>query len=322
MDYPEGKSSALLVGAENEHQNQYQDYRWVRNSNTGSNYGRELSLFAPGYQVRSDNSDPNNPTNINDSTSRASAVTAGVVALYLEGRTGMNDCGSHPIQAPSSSTGAAISTCPDRVSRFIRANANICSYDAIGCQKIYDRGSSPDRLLYTGYLPPRDNLNFNPIDNQRFFVWSQYADFEDTQPEPDESGLDYWTRNITDNCGRADFNYNGLCTDNTTHTEDWRINTSLAFWVDKHPTWFTTSYGLSGNTTNTDFIIEAYWRYLRRTVTCSDFETNCDSGVHFWVTDLNTYGTPANAAGVRHIIEAFITSGTSSYPGYRQRFGS
>jgi hypothetical protein len=316
MDTVDGRKGALLVGAEN----QQTDYRWVRSSvpppGVGSVYGSKLSLFSPGYKVRSANSDPNNSTNINDSTSRASAVAAGVVALYLQGRTGMNNCGSHPIQGPSSSTtGAAIATCPDRVSQFIRANANICSWDISGCQKINDRGASPDRLLYTGYLPPTDNFNFNPIDNQRFFVWQHYADFEDSQPEPNESGLDYWTKQITSTC-TTDMNVNDTCTSGK------RIDVSLAFWVDIHSSWFTTSYGLASytgtDTANKRFVKECYWRYLRKIVASND------DGVNFWVNDVtNNYGgDPTTAAGVRHLIEAFITSGTSSDPGYRQRFGS
>jgi len=219
----------------------------------------------------------------------------------------MNDCGSHPITGQSSSTtGAAISTCPDRVVQFIMANSTLSRLSTSGSGAIGT--GSPNRLLYIGSIPT--TTDFNPIDNQRFFVWQHYGDFEDTQPEPDESGLDYWTSQITSTCSTG-VNVNDSCTGGK------HIDVSLAFWVDIHASWFTTSYGLSTNTSNTDFIIEAYWRYLRKRVTSSD------TGVQFWVTDLNNnYGSPANAAGVRHIIEAFITSGTSSDPGYRQRFGS
>jgi len=224
----------------------------------------------------------------------------------------MNDCGSHPITGQSSSTtGAAISTCPDRVVQFIMANSTLSRLSTSGSGAIGT--GSPNRLLYIGSIPT--TTDFNPIDNQRFFVWQHYGDFEDTQPEPDESGLNYWTSQITSTCGTG-VNVNDSCTGGK------HIDVSLAFWVDIHSSWFTTSYGLASytgtDTANTRFVKECYWRYLRRTVSSSD------SGVQYWVTDLtNNYGgDPANPAGVRHMIDAFLSSGTSSDPGYRQRFGS
>ena len=303
----------LMVGAENQENDQRLSI---------SNYGNRLSLWSPGYNITSANSDPNNQTSTNSSTSRASAIAAGVVALYLQGRTGMSNCSSHPITGESSSTtGTAISTCPDRVYQFIMANSTLNRLATTGSGAIGT--GSPNRLAYTGAIPT--TTNFNPIDNQRFFVWQHYADFEDAQPMPDENGLDYWTRNITDNCGTG-VNVNDLCTDNTTHTLDWRVSTSLAFWVDPngpYASWFTTSFGLASytgtDTANQRFVKECYRRYLRRIIT-----SNNDSGVQYWVNDVtNNYGgDPTNAAGVRHLIQAFITSGTSSDPGYRQRFGS
>ena len=86
-----------------------------------------------------------------------------------------------------------------------------------------------------GSIP--STTNFNPIGNQRFFVWQHYGDFEDSQPEPDESGLDYWTSQITSTCSTG-FNDNDSCTDGK------RIDVFLAFWVDQYASWFTTSYGL------------------------------------------------------------------------------
>ena len=182
---------------------------------------------------------------------------------------------------------------------------------------------SPNRLLFTSSIPTTDN--FNPIDNQRFFVWQQYGDFfpEVTNPDddttipqnhlipvsPDENGLDWWTSEITGH---------GHCTagvnDNNSCTNTWRINTSRAFWVDQYPTWFTDSYALAANTQTTDtantrFVKECYTKYLRRAADAD--------GLAHWVSDTTiTYGDPANAYGVVHLIDAFINS-----PEYRQRFG-
>jgi len=129
-----------------------------------------------------------------------------------------------------------------------------------GPNKINNRhpeAGTADRLLYSSFL---FDIRANPIYNQRFFVWQQYGDFMpwnaqtgQPQPEPDEAGLDYWTRNITGNC----FNVNTLnilahVNDNNSCTEGWRANTSLAFWVDSsspqgsHPGWLSSSGALVG----------------------------------------------------------------------------
>lgn len=298
--------AALVAGAED----QTNDNRVVfsaPNDVFNSDYGSRLALWAPGKNYSSATSTGDDYTiGTGTGTSGASAHTAGAAALYLQGRTGMNECGSHPITGPSSSTtGGAIATCPDRVNQFIMANSTLNRLATSGSGAIGTL--SPNRLLFIGAIPT--TTNFNPIDNQRFYVWQHYGDFLENQPEPDEDGLDWWTSEITGH---------GHCTagvnDNDSCTNTWRINTSRAFWVYQYGTWFASSYGLATNTqtsdtANTRFLKECYKVYLRR---------NADAdGLAHWVDDTTVnYGEPANAYGVLHLIDAFINS-----PEYRQRFG-
>jgi hypothetical protein len=148
---------------------------------------------------------------------------------------------------------------------------------------------------FTGSLP----TTTNPIDNQRFFVWQQYADFPGS--EPDENGLDFWTGNITGTCSTG-FN------DKTSCTATKRIDVSRAFFVAAYPSLFTS--GGTQLTNNADFLHKCYEVFLRRSVSSSD------GGFQFWLNDLNSYGNPANQNGINHLIDAF----TSSIE-YRQRFG-
>jgi len=142
-------------------------------------------------------------------------IVSGVAAMYLH---------DHP-------NGTA--SLPWVVEQVIKSNANICPYNpqTAPCSTvglIANRGSSDtrDRLLNSSFLTA---LAANPIYNQRFFVWQHYEDF--LARDPDEQGLDYWTRNITGNpvlgtgCGldRTAVNVNNTC------TPGWRTNTSLAF---------------------------------------------------------------------------------------------
>jgi hypothetical protein len=316
-----GNHYALVTGAEN----QTDDNRFVfasPNTALSSDFGSKLALWSPGFNIPSATSGTPSARNSSDTltnsspgTSRASAHTAGAVALYLQGRTGMNDCGSHKINGPSSTTtGTAIATCPDRVKQFIMANSTLNALVTTGSGAIGT--GSPNRLLFTGSIPT--TTNFNPIDNHRFFVWQQYGDFlpEVTNPNddttipqdhlipvsPDENGLDWWTSEITGH---------GHCTagvnDNNSCTNTWRINTSRAFWVDQHPELFNTSYGLNSGK-NGEFVELCYQIYLKRP---SD-----TAGYNNWLSVLNSYGDPANGYGVVHLIDAFINS-----PEYRQRFG-
>ena len=255
-----------------------------------SNVGSVVDLFAPGHGITSAWNGSDTDSNTISGTSMASPHGAGAVSLYLEGRTGMSNCSAYPIQGPSAPIGAAISTCPDRVVRFLDSNASLSQLSNLP-------GGTANRLLFTGSLP----TNFNPIDNQRFFVWQHYADFLTGQPEPDEGGLNFWTGQITGTCGTG-FNDNNSCT----HQK--RIDVSRAFWVAQFPWLFTPSYG---TTDNYSFVHLCYEEYLRRSV------SDDDGGFQFWFNDLNNnYGNPANQDGVNHMIDAFLSSFE-----YRERFG-
>jgi subtilisin family serine protease len=298
---PADVTAAITVGAVN----------WNGNRWFASNWGIGVDLFAPGEQVVSALTGNGlqtqcgawNGTNatfcIASGTSAAAPHVAGAVAMYLQGRPSINFCGSVPIQGPAPAT-ANVSTCPDRVARFINANTVLSRLTNIN-GTIFVGGvavtvPSPNRFLSTGAIP----APANPIDNQRFFVWSHYPDFLG-RSEPDEGGLDHWTRNITGPCGTG-VNVNNTC------TREWRIHTSRAFWVARFPSLFNAQ---GGTTNNSEFVHRCYEIYLQRSV------PDTDAGFQHWLNDLSSqYGNPASYEGVNHIIDAFLIS-----PEYRRRFG-
>src|SRR5438477_11688341 len=101
----------------------------------------------------------------------------------------------------------------------------------------------------------------------------------------------------------------------------WRINTSLAFWVNVHPELFTTSYGLtSGN--NSQFVKLCYSIYLK----FNDADQRDPNGFGYWKGVLDSYGDPASPTGVRVLIDSFLNSTGPGIPpgppGYRVRFGA
>ncbi|MDQ3668552.1 MAG: S8 family serine peptidase [Acidobacteriota bacterium] len=248
-----------------------------------SNFGEVVDLFAPGVNITSAWIGSDTDTRALPGTSMASPHGAGGTGLYLQGRTGMSNCSAHPIQGPASTSGGAISTCPDRVVRFMNSNTSLNKLSNIPT-------GTPNRLLWTGSLP----TTTNPVDNQRFFVWQHYPDFLPLEDEPDENGLDFWTGNITGTCGTG-FNDNNSC------TRTKRIDVSRAFWAAQYPSAFQN---------NGEFVDLCYQLYLRRDVPDSD------PGYQFWLSVLNSYGSPASQAGHNHLIDAFLSSGE-----YRQRFG-
>jgi subtilisin family serine protease len=148
-----------------------------------SNFGSIVDLYAPGNEVLSAWRDTDTQTLTISGTSMASPHVAGAVALYLQGRTGMANCSAHPKQGPSTTSGLAISTCPDRVHQLIVSNATLNQLTGLP-------SGTPNRLLFTGSLP----TTANPIENNAFFVWQQYVDF--LNREPDSVGFNNWTSNL------------------------------------------------------------------------------------------------------------------------------
>jgi hypothetical protein len=290
---------------------------WTGRRTSNSNFGSSVDMYAPGVSIVSPQSGnqicliwagTNHEYCVAPAaTSWAAPFVTGLVATYLQGRTGSNQCIFNPVQGPAPPCCGNPSACPDRVTRFINANAqlnklsntNVVFNDGNGGQITV---TSPNRFPWNLAIPS----DVDPIDNQRFFVWQQYSDFIPNdifgapQPEPDEGGLDWWTRQITDHCGT------GL-NDNNNCTHVWRILDSRAFFVATHGSWFDSNYGLT--VSNSTFVSELYRKYLRREAD--------SSGLNFWVNDLtNNYGNPANATGVFNAIDAFI-----SCHDYRYRFG-
>ena len=301
---PANVPDALTVGAVDWNGN-----RWIVSSFTGSNWGPAVDLFAPGVFVVSALTGNFMPCAWNGSntsecaatgTSMAAPHVAGAVAMYLQGRQGVTGCSAFPIDGSALNLTGNFSTCPDRVARFIKATANLSRLNNNINGTTTDANGNPitvpsaNRFLWNIWVP----TNANPIDNQRFFVWTHYPDFLN-RAEPDEGGLNHWTSNITGPCSTG-INDNNAC------TREWRINTSRAFWVHQFPSLFNAQ----GTTNNAEFVRRCYEVYLRRTVPPSD------PGFQHWLNDLNQYGNPASYAGVNHLIDAFLVSSE-----YRRRFG-
>ena len=270
-----------------------------------SNYGRRIDVFAagrlvPGAAIFDANGQfSDSATRTGNGTSVAAPHVAGVAAVYLHDHV------------------SGTASLPWVVKQVLTSNANVCSYDATGCIRVGNRPSgsgTPDRLLYSSFL----QTPANPIYNHRFFVWQQYRDF--LAKDPDETGLDYWTRNITGSCNGAtkDDNIAGV-NGNNDCTRAWRVNTSLAFWVDSsnpngsHPGWFDSNGVLVG-TNNDTFLTECYNIYLQRPGV--NLNNDPDGGFLYWHNYLNASGNPATYDRTWHLMQAFLEAWD-----YESRFG-
>ncbi|HEX8686504.1 MAG TPA: S8 family serine peptidase, partial [Pyrinomonadaceae bacterium] len=134
-----------------------------------SNFGPVVDVFAPGDGILSAWATSDTATNTISGTSMASPHVAGVAALYLQNHTDVK------------------TSAPAFVGQIIKANATL---DAV-----MDAGfGSPNRLLYMGFAP----APANPIDDTRFFVWQQYLDHLNREPE--NGGLAAWSAHV-EGCG-------------------------------------------------------------------------------------------------------------------------
>lgn len=209
--YPADVTAALTVGAVD----------WNGNRTSFSNWGPAVDIFAPGVFVVSAQTGVGgspfsdcafwNGTNSaecrSSGTSQAAAHVAGAVAIYLQGRAGLSNCAAFSIDGPAPPSGNR-STCPDRVARFIKATANLNRLtNTINGTTTDPNGNqitvpSPNRFLWNIWAP----TNANPIDNNQFFVWTQYVDFLNREPDP--GGFQAWV-NILNNCPPSGQDANG-----------------------------------------------------------------------------------------------------------------
>lgn len=210
----------------------------------------------------------------------ASPHVAGAVALYLQGRTPMTGCSAHPKQGPSTTSGLAISTCPDRVNQLIVSNATVGELTGLP-------SNTANRLLFTGALP----TTTNPIENNRFFVWQQYVDFLNREPDP--IGFSNWTA-VLNACSPSDWPCLNAA---RIHTVRGFIE-SAEFRQDK-PALLNPS---STEEYNSEYVTWLYRSLLRREPDAGGFAT--------WVGHLNSTGDYS------HVVGGFVNASE-----YRVRFG-
>lgn len=77
---PASSHTVITVGATNSSDNLY----WYENSNTGSNYGPCVDIFAPGDYIVAANHSCNSCSKVLSGTSMAAPLVSGIVALYLQ----------------------------------------------------------------------------------------------------------------------------------------------------------------------------------------------------------------------------------------------
>lgn len=147
-----------------------------------------------------------------------------------------------------------------------------------------------DDVLGATYVYPMPG---NPIDDARYFVGWHYRDILDR--EPDFSGWDFWTSQITQ------------CGSDPTCIYNYRIHVARAFFysgefISMNPRLADANRGTPDY--NQAFVEQCYLRYWKRPIDSS-----------YWVDYLNN-NRPNNDGHYNTVLEAFITD----YQ-YRSRFG-
>jgi subtilisin family serine protease len=107
---------------------------WTGSREIHSNFGPPVDMYAPGARIVSAQSGNDicslwGGTNHEFcvapwGTSLAAPFVTGLVATYLQGRSGTDQCIFYPVQGPAPPCCGDPSICPDRVTRFIDATRN------------------------------------------------------------------------------------------------------------------------------------------------------------------------------------------------------
>ena len=239
---------------------------------SSSNFGSVLDVFAPGVLVPAPTVNSDSSSDFFTGTSFAAPHAAGFAAIYL---------GVFPSASPSTVSSALINS----------ATFNAVSSPGTG---------SPNRLLFT-FFPAT-----NPIDDSAQFVRHHYLDF--LLREPDQSGWDHWTGEITqcaNPANRLSGETEAQCIDRK------RIDVARAFFYA--PEFLQQSRAANLPNPNPppdfnsqEFVRQCYLIYLGRQPD--------QGGLDWWTSELNN--DLANGVGYNHIIRAFIVSLE-----YRSRFG-
>ena len=132
-----------------------------------SNFGSVVDVFAPGRLLQAPTINSDTSSDFFSGTSFAAPQAAGFAAIYL---------GVFPTASPATVSAALVNS----------ATLNVVNNAGTG---------SPNRLLFT-FFPAT-----NPIDDSAQFVRHHYLDF--LLREPDQSGWDHWTGEITQ-CANPD----------------------------------------------------------------------------------------------------------------------